>query len=186
MDDANIVQLYFDRDKQAITETATKYGNYCASIAKNILGNHEDTEECVNDTYLNAWNAMPPHRPKILATFLGKIVRNLAFNRYKHNTAAKRGAGELPAVLDELGECVSDREDVEEAYDYTELIADINAFLSTLPTKKRNVFVRRYWYADSLSDIAQQFSMSESKAKSLLFRLRKQLKKMLEAEGITL
>ena len=102
MDDAQIVQLYWDRNEQAIHATSDKYGNYCASIAKNILGNQEDAEECVNDTYLNAWNAMPPHRPSILSTFLGKITRNLSFNRYKHNTANKRGGGELPVVLEEL------------------------------------------------------------------------------------
>ena len=110
MDDAKIVQLYFDRDEQAIPATADKYGNYCTSIAKNILGNHEDAEECVNDTYLNTWNAIPPHRPKMLSTFLGKIVRNLAFNRYKHNTADKRGGGEITSVLDELANCVSGNE----------------------------------------------------------------------------
>ena len=110
MDDANIVQLYWDRNEQAIPATADKYGSYCTSIAKNILGNHEDTEECVNDTYLNAWNSMPPHRPSILSTFLGKIVRNLSFNRYKHNTADKRGGGELPVVLEELCDLVDDEE----------------------------------------------------------------------------
>ena len=186
MDDAKIVQLYFDRDKQAITETATKYGNYCTSIAKNILGNREDTEECVNDTYLNTWNAIPPNRPKKLSAFLGKIVRNLAFNRYKHNTAAKRGAGELPAVLDELGECVSDREDVEEAYDYTELVADINVFLSTLPTKKRNIFVRRYWYADSVSKIAARYNMSCFAVSMMLKRLRNKLRNYLTERGYEL
>ena len=102
MDDAQIVQLYWDRDDQAIPATSDKYGNYCTSIAMNILSNQEDAEECVNDTYLNAWNAMPPHRPSILSTFLGKITRNLSFNRYKHNTADKRGSGELPVVLEEL------------------------------------------------------------------------------------
>lgn len=186
MDDAKIVQLYFDRDKQAITETATKYGNYCTSIAKNILGNREDTEECVNDTYLNTWNAIPPNRPKKLSAFLGKIVRNLAFNRYKHNTAAKRGAGELPAVLDELGECVSDREDVEEAYDYTELVADINVFLSTLPTKKRNIFVLRYWYADSVSKIAARYNMSCFAVSMMLTRLREKLRNYLTERGYEL
>ena len=105
MDDAQIVQLYWDRDEQAIRATADKYGNYCTSIAMNILGNQEDAEECVNDTYLNAWNAMPPHRPSILSTFLGKITRNLSFNRYKHNTADKRGSGELPVVQ----MCIRDR-----------------------------------------------------------------------------
>ena len=99
MDDAKIVQLYWDRNEQAIPATADKYGRYCTSIANNILGNNEDAKECVNDTYLNAWNSMPPHRPSILSTFLGKIVRNLSFNRYKHNTADKRGGGELPVVL---------------------------------------------------------------------------------------
>ena len=107
MDDAKIVQLYWDRNEQAIPATADKYGRYCTSIANNILGNNEDAEECVNDTYLNAWNSMPPHRPSILSTFLWKIVRNLSFNRYKHNTADKRGGGELPVVLEELSDLVS-------------------------------------------------------------------------------
>ena len=113
MNDAKIVQLYLVRDEQAIPETANKYGNYCTSIAKNILSNQEDAEECVNDTYLNTWNAIPPHKPKMLSTFLGKIVRNLAFNRYKHNTADKRGGGEIALVLDELASCVSGNDDVE-------------------------------------------------------------------------
>ena len=117
MDDAHIVQLYWDRNEQAIHATSDKYGNYCTSIAKNILGNQEDAEECVNDTYLNAWNAMPPHRPSILSTFLGKITRNLSFNRYKHNTADKRGSGELPVVLEELSDLVSGNYDVEQAFD---------------------------------------------------------------------
>ena len=99
MDDAKIVQLYWDRNEQAILATAGKYGSYCTSIAKNILGNNEDAEECVNDTYLNAWNSMPPHRPSILSTFLGKIVRNLSFNRYKHNTADKRGCADCTPIL---------------------------------------------------------------------------------------
>ena len=117
MDDAQIVQLYWDRNEQAIRATADKYGNYCTSIAKNILGNQEDAEECVNDTYLTAWNAMPPHRPSILSTFLGKITRNLSFNRYKHNTADKRGGGEMPAVLEELSDLVSGKDNVEQAFD---------------------------------------------------------------------
>ena len=121
MDDAQIVQLYWDRNEQAIHATSDKYGNYCTSIAKNILGNQEDAEECVNDTYLNAWNAMPPHRPSILSTFLGKITRNLSFNRYKHNTSDKRGGGELPVVLEELSGLVSGKDDVEQAFDQKEL-----------------------------------------------------------------
>lgn len=186
MDDAKIVQMYFDRDKQAILATADKYGNYCTSIAKNILGNQEDAEECVNDTYLNTWNAIPPHRPKILATFLGKIVRNLALNRYKHNAAEKRGGGELQAVLDELGDCVSGRDDVEQAYEYTELVAAINTFLSTMPTKKRNIFVCRYWYADSISDIAARYNMTCFAVSMMLNRLRRKLLNYLTDRGYEL
>lgn len=113
MDDNGIIQLYWDRNAEAITVTSAKYGHYCRSIAKNILHSEEDAEECVNDTYLNAWNAMPPHWPGQLATFLGKITRNLAFNRYKHEHTQKRGNGEVALVLDELADCISDLEDVE-------------------------------------------------------------------------
>ncbi len=114
MDDSKIVQLYWDRDEQAIPATSDKYGTYCISIAQNILGNQEDAEECVNDTYMSAWNSMPPHRPKILSVFLGKITRNLSLNRYKQNTAGKRGGGEVPVVLDEIAELVSDTGSVEQ------------------------------------------------------------------------
>lgn len=186
MDDAKIVQLYFDRDEQAIPATADKYGNYCTSIANNILGNHEDAEECVNDTYLNTWNAIPPHRPKMLSTFLGKIVRNLAFNRYKHNTADKRGGGEIAAVLDELAGCVSGSENVEQAYEYKELIAAINGFLGTLPADKRNIFVCRYWYTDSISDIAARFDMTYSAVSMMLNRIRTKLHNYLIARGYEL
>ena len=183
MDDAKIVQMYFDRDQQAIPATADKYGNYCTSIAKNILGNHEDAEECVNDTYLNTWNSIPPHRPKILATFLGKIVRNLAFNRYKYNTADKRGGGELPAVLEELAGCVSGKDNVEQAYEYKELVAAINDFLRALPAEKRNIFVCRYWYTDSISDIAARYSMTYAAVSMTLNRLRTKLHDYLIERG---
>ena len=186
MEDAKIVQLYFDRDEHAIPATADKYSNYCTSIAKNILGNHEDAEECVNDTYLNTWNAIPPHRPKMLSTFLGKIVRNLAFNRYKHNAADKRGGGELPAVLDELAGCVSGNDDVEQAYEYKELVVAINDFLSTLPTEKRNIFVCRYWYTDSISDIATRYDMTYFAVSMTLSRLRTQLHSYLIERGYEL
>ena len=115
MDDTQIIQLYWDRNDQAIPATAEKYGNYCTSIAKNILGNNEDAEECVNDTYWSAWNAMPPNKPSILSTFLGKITRNLSIKRYNRNTADKRGGGQLTVVLDELADCVSGKDDVEQA-----------------------------------------------------------------------
>ncbi|MBO5736506.1 MAG: sigma-70 family RNA polymerase sigma factor [Clostridia bacterium] len=183
MEDAKIVQLYLDRDEQAIPETANKYGNYCTSIAKNILGNREDAEECVNHTYLNTWNTIPPHKPKMLSTFLGKIVRNLAFNRYKYNTAEKRGGGETAVILDELSECVSGREDVEKAYEQKELAAVINDFLGTLPTEKRNIFVRRYWYAEDISDLATRFGMSYPAISMTLKRLRGKLREYLIERG---
>lgn len=175
MDDAKIVQLFLERNEQAIPATADKYGNYCTSIAKNILGNLEDAEECVNDTYYNTWNAIPPHRPQMLSAFLGKIVRNLAFNRYKCNTADKRGGGEIVLVLDELTDCVSGKDDVEQAYEYKELVAAINDFLDTLPAEKRNIFVCRYWYTDSISDIAARYDMTYAAVSMTLNRLRTKL-----------
>ncbi len=186
MDDAKIVQMYFDRDEQAIAATADKYGNYCSSIANNILGNHEDAEECVNDTYLNAWNAIPPHRPKKLSAFLGKIVRNLAFNKYKYNTADKRGGGEITAVLDELACCVSGNEGAEQVYEYKQLIAAINDFLGTLPAEKRNIFVCRYWHTDGIFDIAARFDMSYAAVSMTLNRLRTKLHNYLVERGYEL
>ena len=175
MDDAKIIQLYWDRDELAIPVTANKYGNYCTSIAKNILGNNEDAEECVNDTYMNAWNSMPPHRPSILSTFLGKIVRNLSIKRYKHNTADKRGGGQATVVLDEIAELVSDTDSVEQEIDRKELVKAIDSFLERLPNDKKNIFVCRYWYFDSISDIANRFGMTENNVSVTLNRLRLKL-----------
>ena len=186
MDDSKIVQLYLDRDEQAIPETVNKYGNYCISIAKNILGNYEDAEECANDTYLNTWNAIPPHRPKMLSTFLGKIVRNLAFDRYKYNTADIRGGGELPLVLDELAGCVSGNDNVQQAYERKELIVAINDFLATLPEEKRSIFVCRYWYTDSIADIAARYDMAYSAISMMLSRLRTKLHNYLIERGYEL
>ncbi len=183
MDDQKIVQLYWDRNEQAIPETSMKYDAYCTSIAKNILGNSEDAEECVNDTYLNAWNSMPPHRPRILSTFLGKITRNLSFNRYKHNTADKRGGGQLPLVLDELAECVTSTDSVEKAIEQQELTRAIDHFLDTLPTDKQNIFVCRYWYTDSIADIAARFNMNESTVTTILSRTRVKLHDYLIERG---
>ena len=183
VEDTQIVQLYWARDQKAITETVTKYGNYCTSIAKNILGNNEDAEECVNDTYMNAWNSMPPYRPNILSTFLGKITRNLSFNRYKHNHADKRGGSELSAVLAELSECVSGKDNIEQEIDYKELVKSIDSFLDTLSTKKRNMFICRYWYTESISEIAKQFNMRENTVSMTLNRIRLKLHKYLIEEG---
>lgn len=186
MDDAKIVQLYWDRNEQAISVTANKYGNYCTSIAINILGNREDAEECVNDTYMNAWNSMPPHRPSILSTFLGKIVRNLSFNRYKHNTADKRGGGELPVVLDELSDLVSGKDDVEQESEHKELVKSIDAFLDTLSPEKRSIFISRYWYTDSISEIAVRHGMNDGAVSMTLNRLRLKLHNYLLERGFEL
>lgn len=183
MEDNQIIQLYWDRDERAIASTAEKYGGYCTSIARNILGNQEDTEECVNDTYLQAWNAIPPHRPQRLALFLGKITRNLALNRYQCSTAEKRGGGQLPAVLEELAECIPDRGTVEQAYDRQELIAAINGFLEMLPPEKRNLFVCRYWYTDSVAAVAARFGRKEGATAMALSRIRKDLRRYLQERG---
>lgn len=186
MDDAAIVQLYWDRSEQAIPATSEKYGKYCAVIARNILGNPEDAEECVNDALLNAWNAIPPHRPQDLSAFLGKLVRNLALNRYKHNTAHKRGGGQTTAALDEIAELVSDTDGVEREIDRRELVRALDDFLSTLSAEKRSLLVRRYWYFDSIPDIAARFQMTENHVSVTLSRLRRKLHSYLLEGGFEL
>lgn len=186
MDDKEIVQLYWDREHRAITETASKYGGYCNAIAKNILGNQEDTEECVNDTYLNAWNSLPPHRPAILSTYLGKITRNLAFDRFRSNHAEKRGKGEINLVLDELAECVSGTDCVEDAVNQHELMKTINAFLATLPKEKCDIFLLRYWYVCPVSEIAEKCGMTTGSVSAALSRMRRKLKAYLIERGYDL
>lgn len=186
LEDKEIVRLYWDRSQEAIPATSEKYGNYCMSIAQNILGNREDAEECVNDTYLNAWNGIPPHRPAVLSTFLGKITRNLSYNRYKYNRTDKRGGGELPVVLDELAECVSGNNEVEQEIDRQELVHTINAFLNTLSPKKRSIFICRYWHTASISDIAKRHGMKEGAVSMTLNRLRQKLHNYLLERGYEL
>lgn len=186
MEDREIVQLYWDRNEDAISQTSRKYGNYCTSIAKNILGNYEDAEECVNDTYMGAWNSIPSHRPNILSTFLGKITRNIAFNRYKYNNADKRGGSELPVVLDELSEFVSGNSNVEKEIEYKELVKAINSFLGTLSSEKRTIFICRYWYSDSIAEIAKQHGLKANAVAMILLRLRAKLKKYLLERGFDL
>ena len=186
MEDVKIIDLYWERNQQAIPVTAEKYGGYCTSIARNILESEEDAEECVNDTWLGAWNSMPPHRPNMLSAFLGKITRNLSFNRRRQDSARKRGGGELPLVLDELGECVSGKASVEGEYDRKELLSAINGFLEELSPEKRAMFVCRYWYADRVGDIAARLGMSENHVSVTLTRLRRKLHEHLTKEGFTL
>ena len=184
LEDSKIIDLYWARKEQALSETDAKYGNYCRTIARNILRNFEDTEECVSDTWLHAWNSMPPQRPGILSAFLGRITRNLSFDRCKYQQAAKRGGGALPLALDELGECIPAAGRVEHELEQKELAAAIDRFLRTLPEKDCNLFLRRYWYVDSISVIADRYGMKENTVKSILFRTREKLRKFLGEEGI--
>lgn len=186
MNDSDIVQLYLDRNEQAITETSAKYGRYCSNIAINILCNREDAEECVNDTYLKTWNSIPPHKPNILSVFLGKIVRNLAFNRYKFSHRAKRGGGEITLILDELGDVVSDEDEVIDIAIRNELIRTINSFIATLSEEKQYMFFRRYWYSDSVKAIAAACGRTENYVSVELGRIRKKLRAYLTERGYDL
>ena len=184
MDDSKIVDLYWQRSELAISETAKKYDHYCNQIAFNILSNKEDSKECVNDTYLRAWNSIPENRPTLLSSFLGKITRNLAFNTYKSKRTQKRGGGELELILDELEEIIPSVQSVEDEIEVGELTVFINSFLKSLNKENRVIFVHRYWYSYSISDIAKCYNISESKIKSILFRCRNKLKSHLEREGV--
>ncbi len=186
MEDSQIVALYLQRSEQAIDETAKKYGKYCYSIAHNILGNREDAEEAVSDTYLGAWATIPPHKPVALATFLGKIARRTAIKRYQHSRTQKRGGGELALALEELSDFLSDRNTPEAAIENAELTHILNEFLRKLPKEERAVFISRYWYFDPVAEIAKRFGFSQSKVKSMLARTRKKLSITLQREGITL
>lgn len=183
MEDKDIVNLYWQRNKNAINETASKYGGYCKSISKNILGNNEDAEECVNDTYMNAWNSMPPHKPKILSTYLGKITRHLSFDKIRYYNADKRSGGEIQLVLDELAECVSGNESVENEINKQLLIQEINSFLNTISKENCNIFLCRYWYAMPVSDIAERFGITENNVSVTLNRTRNKLKTYLTERG---
>ncbi len=186
MEDEQIVSMYWNRKEQALIESSNKYGAYCHSIAFNILSSKMDAEECVNDTWLNAWNTIPPNKPFSLASFLGRITRNLAFNRYKLQHRIKRGGTNMTLVLDELSECVSGLGDVEKIWQRKELIYDINKFLSRLSKKKQYIFILRYWYANGIGDIAERFGTSENNVSVILNRIRKELKKYLLDKGYDL
>ena len=183
MQDNEIVDLYWARSENAITETDGKYGRYCRKIAMNIVASNEDSEECVNDTWFQAWNSIPPHRPAVLAAFFGKITRNLAFDCYKKQHREKRGGHNIDLVLDELEEVVSGRDDPEQKVVEKELKEEINRFLNKLSKEKRYMFILRYWYADSISAIAGRFQMSRDNVSVTLNRTRKQLRAYLAERG---
>lgn len=157
MEDSRIVELYWERSEAAITETSKKCGKYCYAIAYNILSNAEDADESVNDTYFDAWNSIPPHRPSILSTFLGKITRRISIDKWRGRTADKRGGGEIVQALDEMADCVPSGHSVEHEAEAAELKKIINDFVMSLPVMERRVFICRYWYLDSISAIAGQF-----------------------------
>ena len=183
MNDKSIVDLYFNRDEEAITQTDKKYGRYCYSIAYNILMSKEDAEESVSDTYMTAWKAIPPRRPSVLSTFLGKITRHISIDRWRERSAYKRGGGEVTLALEELEDCVAGLQNVEMEYERKELIQAYVKFLDILPVTERRVFLCRYWYVDSVEAIAEKFGFSQSKVKTMLHRTRAKLRKQLAEEG---
>jgi len=186
VEDSAIIDLYWAREERALTETDVKYGGMCRSIAYNILQNREDTEECVNDTWFRAWNTMPPRRPNVLSAFLSRITRNLSLDRYKTARAGKRGGGQVPVALEELGDCVPAVGSVEEAVELEELTRVLDQFLRDLPEKECCIFLRRYWYVDGTREIAARYEMAEGSVKSTLHRTRQKLRARLEKEGVVL
>ena len=184
MKDTEIVELYWQRSQQAIPETETKYGKYCRAVAYKVLENREDAEECVNDTWLSAWNAMPDKRPDRLGAFLAKITRNHAISRALEKSRLKRGGGELPLALDELEDCVPGGGDPEAALEARELERLLSRFLEAQSETERRVFLARYWYLTPVAEIAERFGFSQSKTASMLHRTRKKLRRLLQEEGL--
>ena len=183
MDDIKIIDLFFKRDENALVETKNKYGHYCMSIAYNILNDYEDSEECVSDTYLGAWNSIPPTRPDSLSAYLAKITRNLALKRYRSKTAKKRGGTQADLAFEELENLIADAGNPEEAFEEAELTRLLDEFLSELKPSHRRIFICRYWYLDSVSDIARQNGCTQSKVKMVLKRSRDKFIQKLQAEG---
>lgn len=186
MEDAEIIDLYWQRDQRAIDETHGKYGGFLAGIAWNILRSHSDAEECVNDTYLRTWNAIPPARPSAFQAWLGRIVRNLSLDRWKQSRTAKRGGDGMEVLLGELDDCVPEPHGTEKTMEDQEIASLISAFLRRQSPESRIIFLRRYWYGQSVADIAAGMNCGEGKVKSSLFRTRKALRTYLEQEEVFL
>lgn len=183
MDDHEIIELYWQRREEAIQETSLKYGRLCTHIARNILSSREDCEECVNDTYFAVWNAIPQERPSRFSSFVSRIARNLALKKYEYISAAKRNPAAVTS-LEELDDCVSGKESMESALEAKRVERAIDQFLRRQGEEKRTIFIRRYWYFDSIEAICQCTGYSQSKIKSILFEMRRKLRKHLESEGI--
>ncbi len=184
MEDPEIIQLYWERSEQAIRESEGKYGPLCHAIAWNILAQEQDAEECVNDTWLHAWNAMPPQRPAVLSAFFGRLTRNLSLDRLRYNRAAKRGGSQVEAALEELEDCLPAPGRPEEHLDAAETAAAISRFLREQPPLERNLFLRRYWYLDPISELSRRFRLTQGQVKSKLHRTRLRLKEALLREGV--
>ena len=183
MHDDQIISLYWQRNEAAIEETDKKYGRYLTTIAYNVLADLEDTEESVNDTYLNAWNSIPPQKPNVLSAYLAKITRSISIDILRRKKRGKRVPSEYVTSLSELSDCVTDGQNVEQEIDIKQLAAAINAFLRALPDEARHTFIGRYFYMDPLREVGRYCGMSEAKAKSLLYRTRCSLKAYLQKEG---
>lgn len=186
MEDSRIVALYWQRQEQALEETEKKYGPYCAQVARRILPDDRDVEECVSDTYRAAWDSIPPHRPQNLATYLAKLTRRTAMKIWRTVDAQKRGGGEMALSLEELGQCIPDNSRVDDELNAKELTQLLNQFLLGLSLEERRVFIRRYFHNCSIGEICQQYRMSKSKAETMLHRTRKKLRERLEKEGYIL
>lgn len=181
MEDSQIIELYWQRKESAIAECRSKYGAYCYSIADHILHSEQDAEECVNDTWLRVWRSIPPRRPNRLSVFLGRIVRNLAIDRYRREHTQKYGGGQLAACLEELSECIGEEAPVEDRLVLKELL---DSFLRTLPDRNREIFMHRYWYMAPVGEIARRYRMTQGAVKMNLSRTREKLRAYLEKEGI--
>lgn len=186
LEDTEIIELYFNRSENAIAETKRKYDDYLVSISENILQNRQDAEECVCDTYIHAWNSIPPQNPACFRAFLGRIARNLSLDCYKKRNTQKRSGNNNALLLSELEECIPSPADVEREFDDGEIAKYLSKFLHSQTKQNRALFIRRYWHCDSVKQISKRFGLSESKVKSSLFRLRNSLKVYLEKEGVKL
>jgi RNA polymerase sigma-70 factor (ECF subfamily) len=184
LDDDKIIALYFERNESALKQTAEKYGRYCYKIAHQVVNNEEDAKECVNDMYLDVWNSIPPHKPKKLAVFLATITRRIALDCFRRMTAEKRGGGEASLSLHELEDCIPFGKSNDEELENQRIAEIISAFLRRLPEIRANIFIRRYWYFDSVADIAKRYDFGESKTKMILKKTRDELLQYLKKEDI--
>ena len=186
MDDMRLIDLFFARNEAALSETESRYGSYCLSVASRILPMRQDAEEVVNDVYLSLWKTIPPQRPERMDAFLGKITRNLAIDRKRHGDAAKRGSGEYALAYQEIEPFLQSRDDPVEQMEAQELTEHIESFLLSLPVMERRVFLRRYWHFQSVGEISEQLGYSVSKTRTMLYRTRKKLRTYLKNRGVIL